>query len=434
MALQSEEVRVSYAGNGLTTDFSFPYKFLDATDLDVYLVDSEGVGDFQDYVTDYDVIGEFDPLTLAYDDFTNGATVTFGVAPTAAFTVVIIRNNPVTQDTEFPASYRPEILQYAFDKMAMMVQFLSDRGTRSIKLADYSPIQNFDPTLPDDIITASSLISINADASGIDSVSISGLLSQAAAGSDAVMSASKALVTDPSGVMDTSLTTAAEIGYVHGVTSAVQTQLDSHQAQITAKTFNALSPMSASGDMIYGGASGTGTRLPKGADGQVLTLSSGIPAWLAPIIPPGAILPYGGTSSPTGYLLCDGTSYLRSSYPDLFAAIGTAFGAADGTHFNVPPAEGLILRGVDNASGLDPDAASRIACLPGGNAGDAVGSYQTDQVVAHSHNETWASGGGGNGIQTVAGSNPVASTLSTGATGGNETRPKNLAVNYIIKT
>lgn len=46
-----------------------------------------------------------------------------------------------------------------------------------------------------------------------------------------------------------------------------------------AAAFDALSPMSASGDVIYGGASGTGTRLPKGSDGQVLTLASGLPSW-----------------------------------------------------------------------------------------------------------------------------------------------------------
>lgn len=46
-----------------------------------------------------------------------------------------------------------------------------------------------------------------------------------------------------------------------------------------AGAFDALSPMSASGDIIYGGASGTGTRLPKGADGKVLILASGLPSW-----------------------------------------------------------------------------------------------------------------------------------------------------------
>lgn len=49
-----------------------------------------------------------------------------------------------------------------------------------------------------------------------------------------------------------------------------------------AAAFDALSPMSASGDIIYGGASGTGTRLAKGSDGNVLTLASGVPTWAAP--------------------------------------------------------------------------------------------------------------------------------------------------------
>lgn len=46
-----------------------------------------------------------------------------------------------------------------------------------------------------------------------------------------------------------------------------------------AAAFDALQPMTTSGDIIYGGASGTGTRLPKGADGNCLTQASGIPAW-----------------------------------------------------------------------------------------------------------------------------------------------------------
>jgi hypothetical protein len=48
-----------------------------------------------------------------------------------------------------------------------------------------------------------------------------------------------------------------------------------------AAAFDALSPMTTSGDIIYGGASGTGTRLAKGSDGQVLTLASGLPSWAA---------------------------------------------------------------------------------------------------------------------------------------------------------
>ncbi len=46
-----------------------------------------------------------------------------------------------------------------------------------------------------------------------------------------------------------------------------------------APAFDALSPMSASGDIIYGGTAGTGTALAKGSDGKVLTLVAGLPSW-----------------------------------------------------------------------------------------------------------------------------------------------------------
>lgn len=52
-------------------------------------------------------------------------------------------------------------------------------------------------------------------------------------------------------------------------------------ASTKAAGFDALSPMTTSGDIIYGGASGTGTRLAKGTDGQVLKLASGLPSWAA---------------------------------------------------------------------------------------------------------------------------------------------------------
>lgn len=59
-----------------------------------------------------------------------------------------------------------------------------------------------------------------------------------------------------------------------------------------AGAFDALSPMTTSGDVIYGGASGTGTRLAKGSNGDVLTLAAGLPSWAAPAA--------GGVTSVTG--------------------------------------------------------------------------------------------------------------------------------------
>lgn len=89
----------------------------------------------------------------------------------------------------------------------------------------------------------------------------------------ATMTASRAIVSDGSGFLVPATTTATEISYVNGVTSAIQTQLDS---KIT-------NPMTTGGDIVYGGASGVPTRLANGFAGQVLT-SQGTtlaPVWAA---------------------------------------------------------------------------------------------------------------------------------------------------------
>ena len=52
---------------------------------------------------------------------------------------------------------------------------------------------------------------------------------------------------------------------------------------------------------------------------------------------PGMIKPFAGTTVPTGYLLCDGSAVSRTTYANLFAAIGTTYGTGDGsTTFNLP--------------------------------------------------------------------------------------------------
>lgn len=54
-------------------------------------------------------------------------------------------------------------------------------------------------------------------------------------------------------------------------------------------------------------------------------------------IPTGTILPYAGSTAPSGYLLCDGSAVSRTTYAALFAVIGTTYGEGDGNStFNLP--------------------------------------------------------------------------------------------------
>lgn len=65
-------------------------------------------------------------------------------------------------------------------------------------------------------------------------------------------------------------------------------------------------------------------------------------------LPIGSIVPYGSENAPTGWLVCDGLTVSRTTYAELFSAIGTTFGAGDGsTTFNLPNLKGRVPVGQD---------------------------------------------------------------------------------------
>jgi microcystin-dependent protein len=150
--------------------------------------------------------------------------------------------------------------------------------------------------------------------------------------------------------------------------------------------------------------------------------------------PAGSIIMFGGIVAPNGWLMCDGISYLRATYKALFASIGTAYGSQNASSFNVPDLRGSVPRGVDGTAGRDPDKATRTALYTGGNAGNNIGSYQTDAIASHSHEYNGVnSSSGNNGSSYPLLSDFTNRTPSTKPVGGNETRGKNLYVNFIIK-
>jgi microcystin-dependent protein len=139
------------------------------------------------------------------------------------------------------------------------------------------------------------------------------------------------------------------------------------------------------------------------------------------VSPIGVIAPYGGTAAPDGWLLCDGTAYNRTTYSELFTAIGTAYGAGDGsTTFNVPDGRGRVLVGV-NATG------PALINTRGNNDGRAL----SVRNVSHFHYENTTGGGGI--VQFGFG---YAAPL-TGVTSGdanNQDYPAFITCNYIIRS
>ena len=142
------------------------------------------------------------------------------------------------------------------------------------------------------------------------------------------------------------------------------------------------------------------------------------------LLPAGVITSFGGINIPEGWLKCDGSLISRTEYTRLFNAIGELYGSGDGsTTFQLPDLRGEFIRGFDDGRGIDVLR--------------EVGSFQEDMFKSHNHRPN---SGGGDFISTVGTSQGNVATGSyfrfnsrTENTGGTETRPRNVALHYIIK-
>lgn len=166
---------------------------------------------------------------------------------------------------------------------------------------------------------------------------------------------------------------------------------------------------------------------------NVLSLIAG--ATLYADSPIGAINAFGGTTAPEAWLLCQGQAVSRTDYAELFAIIGTAFGAGDGsTTFNVPDFRGEFLRGAGNNSHTNQ-----------GNGGN-VGTHQDATIHVHNYNVenstyNWMSPNASVRNIDASVSNTMYSNISAGSTVESATvngarytaRPTNTSVNFIIK-
>lgn len=195
------------------------------------------------------------------------------------------------------------------------------------------------------------------------------------------------------------------------------------------------------------GNAGSATRLqtPRTINGvsfdgtENITIEANDPNSGAPV---GAILYYPVSTIPLGWLECNGATISRITYSLLFDKIGYTYGGS-GNFFRLPDLRGEFIRGWDNGRGID--------------AGRALGSLQADEFRSHQHKSAWSqdapstvtnsalyagtvaqNGGLTVGFRDVesgeanAGQNAEAVMFTT-ATGGVETRPRNVSLIACIK-
>lgn len=184
--------------------------------------------------------------------------------------------------------------------------------------------------------------------------------------------------------------------------------------------------------------------------GSNVTISGGVISVSVPsAVPSGVLAPYAGASAPSGWLLCDGSAVSRTTYADLFAAIGGVFGVGDGsTTFNVPDLRGRSVFGLDNMGGTDAGRLSVTNTL-GGTGGAEKKSGSTDgyaltlsDIPPHTHSIQGTSGGS-NGATTGQASASGSSGVQSGSVGGGaahshgisnfDVMPPYVLTNYIIK-
>ena len=182
-------------------------------------------------------------------------------------------------------------------------------------------------------------------------------------------------------------------------------------------------------------------------------------------VPSGAVFCMAVATIPSGYLECNGQTVNRTTYAALFAVIGTQYGAGNGsTTFEVPDLRGEFIRGFDNGKGTDSgrsigtsqaaafgqhlhavDLTTTNKSLTGSvshlsgslqnNPGTASGIIsKTGGAGAIGARSSGSASAAGISIDASHDHNVTGNTDNTGSTSNsNETRPRNIAMMYIIK-
>lgn len=145
----------------------------------------------------------------------------------------------------------------------------------------------------------------------------------------------------------------------------------------------------------------------------------------------GVILPYGGSSAPSKWALCDGAAVSRSTYSALFEIIGTDFGNGDGSStFNLPDFGGKVPVGINGGTAF---------AGMGVSVGEETHTLSESEMPSHTH------GGGvvsvsnrsdmdNSGLTFVVDGITTGDTTSAGGGSAHNNIQPSLCVNFIIYT
>jgi microcystin-dependent protein len=313
----------------------------------------------------------------------SGGNVVMGTAPVSGETLVIKRELELVQETDYPPNdpFPAEAHEDALDRLTMEVQQLKEEIDRAFTFP-LTYAGSGSKEMPEPL--ADYLLGWKSDGTGLEN--------KTGLSANAVVTSFMATLLAAS--------TAGAAQTILGISAFIKTLLDDADAATARAT------------------------LGIGDDAGIIKM-------------------YGGSTAPLGYLLCDGASYLQADYAALFAVIGTTYGSADGTHFNVPDLQGRVPIGVGTGTG---GGAAGTGKPTGGSAltavararwkGEETHQLSTAELASHTHSLS-VLGDTGPG-QLVAGTGQATQNVSATGSAGSGTAHNIIqpvmGVNFIIKT
>ena len=320
------------------------------------------------YLEETDVKASINGVVTTQYSFANATTLQFNTAPANGAAIRIYRD---TADEDLKATF--------FAGSSIRAEDLNDNGLQSLYL-----------------VQEAKNLAESADASAV-----------AAQAQTALDTANAATVT-----ANAASTTA------NGIAATANTALtNSTNAVNTANTANSTA---TTANTTANTANTTANSALSTANSAVSTANSAL-TFAQAINPVGAVIWVATSTAPNGFLKANGAAVSRTTYAALFAALGTQFGAGDGSStFNVPDLRGEFIRGWDDSRGVD--------------SGRTFGSFQADEFKSHTHQEFYNTPSAGQDqAGSGSGDNDNTSSRQTGAAGGAETRPRNVALLACIK-
>tara|TARA_R110002012_G_scaffold4141_2_gene19204 strand:+ start:231 stop:797 length:567 start_codon:yes stop_codon:yes gene_type:complete len=142
------------------------------------------------------------------------------------------------------------------------------------------------------------------------------------------------------------------------------------------------------------------------------------------------IMPWSSSSVPTGFLECNGAAVSRSTYADLFAVIGTTYGAGDGSStFAVPDLQDNVPVGKSNNKALASNGGANTVASTGNVAGSTANATLSEaQLASHSHNINFARTS--NGSNNARGGQNLVVNNTTASAGSGQGHSHNMSATF----